>query len=69
MNSYRFSKKRTILLAINLTIALYLFYNGVDDMVRGISLAVSVLCVLSLADNLFGETNEDISNSNNNSDS
>ena len=67
MNSYRFSKKRTILLAINLTIALYLFYNGVDGMVRGISLAVSVLCVLSLADNLFGETNEDISSNNNDS--
>ena len=67
MNNYRFSKKRAVLLVINLTAALYLFYNGVDSFVRGISLAVSVLCVLSLADNLFGDKSNEISSNGGNS--
>lgn len=52
MNSYRFSNARTILLTLNLTFATYLVYNGTDSTVRGLALAATVLCVLSLYDNL-----------------
>lgn len=61
-SNYRFSKKRTILLVFNLTVALFLFYNGVDSFVKGTSLAVTVLCILSLYDNIFGDKNESNTN-------
>ena len=58
MNDYRFSKKRTVLLFFNLTCALFIYYNGTDDLAKNISLAVSILCMISLYDNLRGEKND-----------
>lgn len=64
MIPYRFSKGRKVLLTLNLTLVLYLYYNGIDSTVRGLALALIVLCILSLYDCFFGkEKDENISNS------
>ena len=55
MNNYRFSKKRTVLLILNLLFCLIIYYFGNDKESRGLVLAVSVLCFISLYDNLFNE--------------